>query len=351
MNPDVLVVGLGPAGAAAAAAAAAAGCRVLAIDRRRLIGTPVQCAEFVSAMLSRERLPWDEIAEQPISGMLTQVEQSPPEACDEFRGRMISRAAFDAALVRVAGRAGASCLSGTALSGVFADGTIRLTGGALVRPRVIIGADGPRSRIGAAIGFTNTRFVATRQITVRLMQRHDTTDIFLRAAFPGGYGWLFPKRGVANLGIGLEYGARHRLGALLAELRRELVAGGRIAPDGTSHTTGGLIPVGGRIRSIGHLGTVAVLLAGDAAGLTNPVTGAGIEAAVTSGERAGEAAAGYLGGAAASLEDFEEELTELFEPAHARALRRRRELLAAGPWPSCAVLRRTWIASPEYWAR
>ncbi|MDH4294155.1 MAG: FAD-binding protein, partial [Betaproteobacteria bacterium] len=50
---DVLVVGLGPGGGAAAAAAAAAGLQVIAIDRKREIGTPVQCAEFIPLPLSR----------------------------------------------------------------------------------------------------------------------------------------------------------------------------------------------------------------------------------------------------------------------------------------------------------
>lgn len=348
-SPDVLVVGLGPAGASAAAAAAAGGCRVLALERRHEFGAPVQCAEFVSAMLSLEELRAEALTEQPIRRMLTQVEQSAPESLEDFRGRIISRAAFDAALVRSAERAGAMCRGGTTVAAVGSDGSARLADGSLVRPRVIIGADGPRSRIGAAIGCMNREFVATRQISVRLLQSHDATDIFLRAAFRGGYGWLFPKRGIANLGIGVAYRERHRLPELVAQLRDELVDCGRIALNETDQMTGGLIPVGGRIRASGWLGKVPVLLAGDAAGLTNPVTGAGIEAAVASGQQAGAAAASYLAGAAGGLEQFEEELAELFDPAQARALRRRRELQAAGERPSGSVLRRTWIASPDYW--
>jgi flavin-dependent dehydrogenase len=181
------------------------------------------------------------------------------------------------------------------------------------------------------------------------MHSHDATDIFLRPAFRGGYGWLFPRRATANLGVGVVYRQRDQLPMLLAQLQRELVDFGRIAPGAGEYLTGGLIPVGGRIRCSGRLGNVAVLLAGDAAGLTNPVTGAGIEAAVTSGECAGAAAANYLGGAEESLERFEDELADLFDPAQARALRRRRELEDAGERPSRSVYQRTWIAFPEYW--
>jgi flavin-dependent dehydrogenase len=84
-----------------------------------------------------------------------------------------------------------------------------------------------------------------------------------------------------------------------------------------------------------------VLLAGDAAGLANPVTGAGIAAAVHSGRLAGEAAA------AGSAVEYEEELEDVFKAALERALRRRCELLAAVPGK--AALRRGWIAYPEYW--
>ena len=50
---DVLIVGLGPAGGAAALAAATAGLRVLAVERRRNIGYPVQCAEYVPLSLGK----------------------------------------------------------------------------------------------------------------------------------------------------------------------------------------------------------------------------------------------------------------------------------------------------------
>ncbi len=55
MTPiDVLVLGLGPAGACAAAQAALQGCTVIAIDRKKVAGRPVQCAEFVPAMIGMD---------------------------------------------------------------------------------------------------------------------------------------------------------------------------------------------------------------------------------------------------------------------------------------------------------
>ena len=51
---DILVVGAGPAGASAAAAAARKKLRVLMIDRRKVVGLPVQCAEYIPALLVGE---------------------------------------------------------------------------------------------------------------------------------------------------------------------------------------------------------------------------------------------------------------------------------------------------------
>jgi flavin-dependent dehydrogenase len=115
--------------------------------------------------------------------------------------------------------------------------------------------------------------------------------------------------------------------------------------------TGGLIPVGGRLRLIGRLGTVPVVLAGDAAGLTHPVTGAGIEAAVRSGELAGAGISSWLGGHPAGLEDYEAEIAALYDGTHVRALRHRRELQCSrGVGRELrASLRRGWIGSTEYW--
>src|SRR5207245_11494257 len=45
---DVIVVGSGPAGATAARYAARRGLKVLLVDKRKEIGVPVQCGEYVA---------------------------------------------------------------------------------------------------------------------------------------------------------------------------------------------------------------------------------------------------------------------------------------------------------------
>lgn len=332
---DVIVLGLGPAGAAAAAEAARRGCRVIALDRKEEPGRPVQCAEFVPAMIDADLAG---VVRQRIDAMATFVEDDAPDLKPDFPGRMLDRAAFDASLVEAAVRAGAQVRFSSFIKRIAPDGKVELGDGTVLSAPVIIGADGPRSRAGKAIGSVNAELVETRQITVGLLQPHSATDIFLSADIPGGYGWLFPKGEVANLGAGVSPQFKARLKSIVARLhagQKERLSSEILG------FTGGAIPVGGMLKPFGFFQQTLVLLAGDAAGLTNPVTGAGIAAAVHSGRLAGAAAA------ARAPQEYQEELQDLYGAALARALRRRRELLGAKP--EKAALRRGWIAYPEYW--
>jgi len=345
---DVLVAGLGPAGARAAAAAAAAGARVLAVDRKRRAGLPVQCAEFVPALIGADVDGLAQCACQAIDSMQTFVESEAPDRTAPFPGQMLDRGAFDAHLVEAARRAGADCRFGVSLRTLAADGGVTLSDGIRVVARIVIGADGPRSCVGRAIGQVNRSLVETRQVTVPLLDAHAATDIFLSADIPGGYGWLFPKANAANLGAGVDPAHLAALKGIVARLHRRLADEGRVGREVLA-TTGGAIPVGGPLTPRGWLGDTAVLLAGDAAGLANPVTGAGIAAAVRSGRLAGEAAAHALAGHLSALEDYEAELDDLFGASLERARCRREELVRSGARPSPAELRRAWIAYPEYW--
>lgn len=349
---DALCAGLGPAGARAAAAAARRGLRVLAVDRKREPGLPVQCAEFVPALIGSNVSGLARSVRQSIRAMETYVETDVPDLTDPFPGQMLDRAAFDAALVDEAIGAGATCRFATTLRAVGPDGAVTLSDGTRVYAQVLIGADGPRSVVGRAIGSVNGHLVETRQVTVPLLKAHEATDIFLSAATPGGYAWLFPKGDVANVGAGVDPVHKRALKEIVDDLHESLVAAGRVGREILTRT-GGAIPVGGMLKPTGMLGATRVLLAGDAAGLANPVTGAGITAAVHSGALAGDAAADAVGGNPHALADYEDELDALFAVALSRAVRRREDLASAlqsDALPRNAALRRGWVAYPEYWA-
>ena len=347
---DVLVIGLGPAGSSAAAVAARAGCRVLAIERKKVVGLPVQCAEFIPLPLSSYAAA--EVRAQPIAGMATFL-PSGARAERAFGGLMIRRDRFDQALARAAESAGAVLWTDAALRAIEPDTRcVRVsTAGGLreLRYGALVAADGPLSQAAACIGLARLSVVTTRQYTVPLLREQRDTDIWLSARYPGGYAWLFPKGGVANLGLGLDPALEDDMKAPLDELHATLVREGRVGAE-VLLRTGGPIPVGGlRERIVAG----RVLFAGDAAGLTHPITGAGIAPAVTSGERAGAAAARAASGDLAALAEYEDELREEFGPALERALAARRRM--AGVWNTPhaaddAAHRRGWIAFPEYFS-
>jgi geranylgeranyl reductase family protein len=351
VRADVLVIGLGPAGAAAAGAAARAGLSVLAIDRKREPGVPVQCAEFVPLPLAaRARAPG--VLAQPVAAMVS-VLPSGARRVSDWGGLMVDRAAFDRALVREAEEAGARIELAATLCELDAESRSACVrgpaAGARVEFGVAIAADGPRSSSARLLGLAPLPTVRTRQYTVALRSARSATEVWLSAEYPGGYAWLFPKGARANLGLGADPRFRAELKGPLDALHRALAAAGAVGEE-VLGATGGPIPVGG-LRS--RLAVGSVLFAGDAAGLAHPVTGAGIAPAVLSGERAAQAAAEFLGGRAAALADYEEEMREQFGPALARALARRRELDAA--WGGAAARgdalhRRGWVAFEEYFA-
>jgi flavin-dependent dehydrogenase len=138
--------------------------------------------------------------------------------------------------------------------------------------------------------------------------------------------------------------------APLDELHRQLMAQDLVGGEIT-YRTGGAIPVGG-LRD--HLVVGKVMFTGDAAGLTHPITGAGIAAAVISGERAGQAAvAALVKHDADALTDFEEDIRDQFEVAVTRAVERR--LWLDNFWntdeaQTDPLHRKSWIAFPDYFA-
>lgn len=349
---DVLVVGLGPAGGAAAAVAARLGLAVVAVEKKKTVGVPVQCAEFIPLPLSRHARPTGVLL-QKITGMKS-VLPSGTAVTTPFSGLMVDRAAFDQALAHAAQEAGATIHADsivTELDAPHSTVTIRTPRGMLhVRYRLLIAADGPHSMIAGAMGLPRLTTVNTRQYTVPLASPYAATDIWLSQDYPGGYAWLFPKGVYANLGLGMDSRFSADMKTPLDALHRRLVDEGRVGSE-ILLRTGGAIPVGG-MRDQLVVGNV--IFAGDAAGLTHPITGAGIAAAVVSGERAGEAAHALLHESDEhALADYEEDIRDQFAEALARAVERRRELERVWNTPAAkrdAVHRRGWIAFAEYFS-
>ncbi|EIV95215.1 geranylgeranyl reductase family protein [Frankia sp. QA3] len=318
---DVIVVGAGPAGGSAARAAAAAGARVCVLERSSmpryktcgggLVGLStdhvgIDLAGLVRASVSSMTMTWD--------GRYT-----------VSRGRtgarpwltMVMRTDLDAALLAAAQAAGASVRTGVQVLGLRESGgdpvdrsagasepaaddgwvTVRVRGGADLRARVVIGADGASGRCGTHVGVrcdqVDVGLEGEFVVDAALADRWAGRMLLDWGPVPGSYGWLFPKGRVLTVGV---IGDRAQ-GAALRGYYERFVERLGLTGAPRQHDSGHLT----RVRAVDSpLRRGRVLVAGDAAGLLDPWTREGISFALRSGRLAGEAAAGAVGAAGAA---------------------------------------------------
>ncbi|MDI6839670.1 MAG: NAD(P)/FAD-dependent oxidoreductase [bacterium] len=396
---DIVVVGAGPAGASAAYEASKLGTKVLLLEKRKVVGEPVQCAEFVPKLLSQEvKFTADSIA-QEINSMKTYIVDGdcfvPTKVvtrndilgkCFETQspGYILNRAIFDKELVQRAQNIGVDVLLNTLCISKTKNGIIvntclptgKKNGKNLeLYAKVIIGADGPQSTVGSWVGETNTTFVTALQYEMPLTTVMDWTEVYFDHKFVGGYGWLFPKGKIANVGIGikqntnykfqipnlkdvtqgfsLELSNQERLSELLEYFVDKLKSGGKLKGSQLS-VTGGLIPVGGPLKRTYKENTILV---GDAAGQTHPITGGGIPQAVICGKIAGRVAAKSIReGNLDILSEYEHEWRKIFGAELTRACVKRKfmEDCFVPPFVGTrndfwSVVRKCWVAFKEYY--
>jgi digeranylgeranylglycerophospholipid reductase len=292
---DVVVVGAGPAGSRAAQAAAERGARTLLVDHRPELGHPVQCGEFVPAP---EELA--DLFDQP--ELIASAFEIPPAtvlretrwmSCISpyghrfrfpLRGATVSRRAFDKALAYRAEGAGAELRFPLGVTGV--DGTtVHTAGGGTVESRVVIGADGPLSTVGRAMGLVPPRTLF-RMITATVdAPMGDEIDLYFGRDAPGGYAWAFPRSNDVNVGLGV---GRIPPGTSLSGLLDRFLA--RRGLGSAREPTRWWVPVGAPPASLVRGNA---LLCGDAANLVMATNGGGIPTAMLSGWLAGRAAAAH----------------------------------------------------------
>jgi geranylgeranyl reductase family protein len=345
---DVLVIGAGPAGCTAARAAARKGVSVLLLERRDRVGLPVRCAEYVPLPIGRYvDLKRPGLLVQPIRSMATHI---PGQSVTEtiIPGVMINRDQLDQALADLAVKDGACLKTGIQAFSRTDDHVVARKKKEIlsISSRVIIGADGPSSQVGRWMGSRHQDYLMAAQYRVSLIGPLDQTKIYFRPYLKGGYGWLFPKGDLGNLGIGLDPSLKKGLLPLLNQFRLELVEEGLIKGD-IKGQGGGLVPVGGLTGVVKE----NMMLAGDAAGTCHPITGAGVGNALISGEMAGEAAAeAILKGDLRCLTDYEQDLTRLLGHSLSHGAKKRKTLTAQWDRPDFSeTLRHHWIAFREYY--
>ncbi len=324
LKTDVLVIGGGPAGSMTAKWAAKSGARVLLIEKRQEIGSPVRCGEGMSK-------DWlHDVGIKPGRWVNVEVEGarifSPSEKVFEINekhagnevGYVVERDEFDKQLAIDAANAGVEVKLKTSAVAILKEHG-RVVGAKVkefgqtydVRAPITIGADGFESQVGRWAGLPTN--IATRDMDTCLQYRMTAVDsdvrycdFYLGKCAPGGYVWIFPKAdGVANVGIGVQVSqgkspadARTYLDKWIAEhpgyakgKKIDMVGGGvSIAPPLKQTVTDGF------------------MLVGDAARMIDPLTGGGIANGCIAGKICGTVAA-----EAVSSNDVSKEFLQRYE--------------------------------------
>ncbi len=304
MQADVAVVGAGPAGSVAAQRLAAAGVRVVLLERATF-PRDKPCGDGVAArglsVLARtglgewiSRFPAPEVLRlTPPDGQVLDLRL--PSGDGYCYGRTIPRRLLDDRLAQAAAEAGARLVEGARVRCVDrVDGRVTcvVSGGLEVTAPLVILADGSHAPVTRRLGLVRElpELVAVRQYFAGDAGPSERLEIHFQSRVSPGYTWLFPM-GNGHLNVGT--------GTLTSRVRR-----GKVSLRGVlAHILSDPTAIGGRLARVEpvgplrghplrvHLGGTRthaerVLVAGDAAGLANPLSGEGIAPALESGELA-----------------------------------------------------------------
>ncbi len=298
---DVIVVGAGPAGSITAKTAALGRLDVLLIEKRQEIGDPVRCAEGVGKDALKKHIEPDNkwIAAEVKGSIIiapdgTEIEMSEDAALKEV-GYVLERKVFDRALAQKAAMAGAEVMVKTRATGLLKNNG-KVTGIKAmhmgetheIKADIVIGADGVESKVGRWGGIDTSLkpsdIDTCAQFLVSNIDPGDYSKFFLGEKYtPGGYVWIFPKgKNTANVGLGIlgSKSGNVRAISLLQEFIENHMPQAKIM----EMVVGG-VPVSGPIK---QTVTDGLMLVGDAARQSDPLTGGGITNAMDAGKMAGE---------------------------------------------------------------
>ena len=302
---DAVVVGAGPAGSMTAKWAAKKGARVLMVEKRQEVGSPVRCGEGISRAwhdsvglkMDKKSLAWEVKGAKIVSPNGSTFFLSEKMAGDEV-GMVIDRVFFDKLLAADAVRAGADLQLKTSATRLLTkDGKVvgvrvkSMDGTKDIRCGCVVGADGFESQVGRWAGIDTN--LAPRDITscfqyrlTNIDQDPDFCEFVLGSKAPGGYIWIFPKNeDTANVGIGMQLTKLRGPGDVKKHLDKFIQADPRLRKGRPLEMVSGAVSI---CAPVDRTVTDGVLLVGDAARQIDPITGGGISNSCKAGKVAGE---------------------------------------------------------------
>ena len=310
---DVLIVGMGPAGATAACKLSQAGVSVLGLDKQSHPRYKV-CGGGLSVRIEHILdSEFKSVIEHTIHSVLLTYGGKDPisiESSDAF-AYMVMRDQFDHVLLENARRAGAEVRQCEQAINVIqsTDGVEVITDRGRYRTKILIGADGANSVVAQCL-FPERR--------LRLMPALESEiHIGSTPLYPGegkalidvgtthkGYAWIFPKKERLSIGLGGFHGR-------MANPKRVFQRFIHDEP-GVSHLNVPL-PLGHPLPVYSEAATetaqslvkTRALLVGDAGHLVDPLFGEGIYYAVRSGQMAADSILAFFKDTRRGLTDYQ----------------------------------------------
>jgi geranylgeranyl reductase family protein len=321
-DADVIIAGAGPAGSIAAYELARQGVRVLLLEKSTFPRYKV-CGGGLTHKIIRE-IPFDlgSIIETTIHtvrfsshfrDLFSRTSDNPIMYCT-------MRSKLDHFLAEKAIEAGTTILYNHKVTGVYYEtGTILVsTKDRSFRSKLLIGADGPSSIIARSSGLRKNleqglAWEAEINADPGILEKYSGTVFLDWGTFPGGYGWVFPKRDHFSVGVGGPASLSGQMMPYYRDFMRYLGFDGSQQSAVSDPLAEGLrswpIPVRTK-KGFFHSGNILVV--GDAAGLTDSLTGEGIYYAVMSGKMAAGSCKQYLdSGNPDALQQYSDQVNDI----------------------------------------
>ena len=283
---DVAIVGAGPAGSTAAYEISKEGLSVIMFEEDQTVGVPIQCGEGLScyALDYLNIKPEKEFIAEDIN-TLRVIFPNGNWMLIHDGGYELNRDKFDQFLAKRATEKGCKLLTSSKVVDFnYNDRILKIVKGKEsfeVKAKIVIGADGTKSMIAKWSGLLDKTWsknlIRAYEVKMKGVKANGFDMYFDPEIAPGGYVWIFKKgEDIANVGIATT--ATDSVNRLNEFIKKMNLNGEVIGK------TAGAIPYKGPVKQFYGEG---VMIAGDAAGHTNPVFLGGISTAMQGGKLAG----------------------------------------------------------------
>jgi len=322
---DVIIIGMGPAGATTAHTLSQAGFSVLGLEKQRHPRYKV-CGGALSARCA-QFLPIDFMStiEETVHRVRFSYSEDESYLVDfpDPIAYMVMRSRFDGWLVDTARRAGTEVHEDESVREVSAipEGVEVTTAKGRYRSRFVVGADGAMSVVAKCL-FPGSRSRSIPALESELPHNgtphyYGETHTALISLTPAikGYAWIFPKREGLSLGVGeFVRGVGKPKQSFQAFATTEPSLAGCAVPSPLGHPIpifDGAQPVHGHTWN-GRLANPHAVLVGDAGHLVDPLLGEGILYAIRSGQLAAASITTALRDPEKTLKEYESAIAQEF---------------------------------------